>query len=483
MEKTNITFHAVVLAGGGGTRLWPLSRENYPKQFLKLLGEHSLLQETVLRVGRLVPEERVWIVTARTQEPAVREQLSSITGCEREMFHVLSEPLPRNTAAAIGLAAVHLLQQDPEAVMAVLPADHWITKRDRFLELLSSAVERAQEGDLSTLGIIPDRPETGYGFILRGEPTRKHQQPYDEAYRVKRFVEKPDLETAKHYLTRRDYYWNAGIFVWRATTILEEIASFLPELHSQLEEIRQSLNGNSYEETLSAVYPQMDSVSIDYGVLEKSSRLIVVPADIGWSDLGEWSTIHHLSPQDDQGNTLGDNVLNIDSRNTFVYSNRPVIAAIGLEDMVVVDTDDALLICPQKRTQDVRAIVHQLKSRNGHLTAHALTEHRPWGFYTVLQEGKQHQVKRIVVNPGASLSLQLHHHRSEHWVIVSGVAKVINGDQEFLLRTGRSTYIPVTTKHRLSNPGTEPLEIIEIQTGSYLGEDDIERFDDLYGRA
>ena len=489
-------LHAVILAGGGGTRLWPLSRTNYPKQFLKLLGEYTLLQQTVLRLGGSIPPERLWVVTGREQEPTVRAQLSALPGLQGDAVQVLSEPVARNTAAAIGLAAVHLQRIDPQAVMVVLPADHWIEHRSTFVALLQSTAELAQQGALVTLGIVPDRPETGYGYI---QVTRDSVQVGEKresesvspassqvsfaAYHVAQFVEKPALQLAQEYLASGCYYWNAGIFLWRAAAILEEIASYLPLLHQGLEEIAQSLDSNSREETLAEVYPRLESLSIDHGVLEKSARLVVVPADIGWSDLGEWTAIHRLSPRDERGNALSPNVLDIDGENSLVYGSRRLIATIGLKDTVVVDAEDALLICPNDRVQEVKAVVRQLQACGAEVAQSARTVYRPWGSYTVLEEGNCFKVKRLLVNPGAALSLQLHHHRSEHWVVVAGVAKVTNGDQEFLLRVGQSTYIPLETKHRLTNPDPEPLEIIEVQTGSYLGEDDIIRFADLYRRG
>lgn len=479
-------LHAVILAGGSGTRLWPLSRTHYPKQFLQLLGEHTLLQQTVLRLDNLIPLERIWIVTGSDQAHIVRSQLSALFGPDGDKVHTLVEPLPKNTAAAVGLAAIHAQRQDSEAVLVVLPAEHWIEQQSAFCSLLHQAAKLAQQRVLVTLGIVPDYPATGYGYIRRGESVAVPQQSLPEAllaYKVVQFVEKPDLPTAQRYLTSGDYYWNAGIFLWKASTLLEETARYLPFLAQGLEEIAQGLDNDTVEQPLAAVYSKLESVSIDYGILEKSVRLIVVPADIGWSDLGDWMTIHRLSPKDARGNVLSSNVLDIESENSFVYSKRRKIATIGLKNTVVVDAEDALLICPVDRTQDVRAIVHQLRA-DGEEVAHvSRTVHRPWGTYTVLEEGVGFKVKRLVVQPGAALSLQLHHYRSEHWVVVKGIAHVTNGELESQLHVGQSTYVPQGTIHRLSNAGTEVLEIIEVQTGAYLGEDDIVRFADLYERV
>ncbi len=486
-------LHAVILAGGSGTRLWPLSRTHYPKQFLQLLGEHTLLQQTVLRLDNLIPPERIWIVTGSDQAHIVRSQLASLLGLDEDKVHILAEPLPKNTAAAIGLAAIHAQRQDSEAMLVVLPADHWIERQNAFGSLLDGAAKLAQHGVLVTLGIVPDYPATGYGYICRGAPVVVLRESLPErlvaykvrlvAYKVRQFVEKPDLPTAREYLLSDTYYWNAGIFLWKASTILEEIALYLPLLAQGLEEIGQCLDNDTTEQTPAVVYSKLEAVSIDCGILEKSARLIVVPADIGWSDLGDWMTIHRLSPKDARGNVLSPNVLDIGSENSFVYSNRRKIATIGLKNTVVVDAEDALLICPIDRTEEVRTIAHRLRA-DGEEVAHvSRTVHRPWGTYTVLEEGAGFKVKRLVVHPGAALSLQLHRYRSEHWVVVSGVAQVTNGDLECQLHVEQSTYVPQGTVHRITNPGSELLEIIEVQTGPYLGEDDIVRFADLYQRV
>jgi mannose-1-phosphate guanylyltransferase/mannose-6-phosphate isomerase len=479
-------LHAVILAGGGGTRLWPLSRTHSPKQFLSLLGEHTLLQQTALRLAAIVPPERLWIVTSKEQELLVKTQLSALPNLGELPPRVLTEPVGRNTAAAIGLAALHLQRVDSRAVMAVFPADHWVARPEAFAALVLQAAAVAEQEVLVTVGIVPDRAETGYGYIQRGEslpfiPTSHHT---NAIYCVERFVEKPDRQTAEAYVASGHYYWNAGIFFWRASAILEEIALYLPALYAALLQIAARLD-NGTEEALATIYPRLESISIDSGVLEKSTRAVVVPADIGWSDLGEWTAIHRLSPQDEHGNMFSPNVLNVGSKNSFVLGADPqrTIATIGLENMMVVDVEDALLICPKEQVQEVRTVVHELRSRGADVVHAPRTVQRPWGMYTVLQEGDHYKVKRVVVQPGASLSLQLHRHRSEHWVVVRGEAHIINGEHEALLQASQSTYIPAGTKHRLANPGTELLEIIEVQTGPYLGEDDIVRFADLYGRS
>jgi mannose-1-phosphate guanylyltransferase / mannose-6-phosphate isomerase len=479
-------LHAVILAGGSGTRLWPLSRADYPKQFLQFLGDLTLLQQTVARLQRVIPAGRVWVVTGKEQEFLVRSQLDSLAGFEGNKAHILVEPLPRNTAAAIGLAAVHIRERDPQGVMVILPADHWIGQQSAFMALVRNAASLARQGMLVTLGIVPDRPETGYGYIRRGGPVSDPLAPLPNglvAYQVDRFVEKPHPVSAQHYVASKEYYWNAGIFLWQVSAILAEIAIHLPVLRQGLGEISQHLGGDESWDVLSAVYARLEAISIDYGVLEKSARLVVVPADIGWSDLGDWTAIHRLSARDEQGNTLGANVLNIKSENSFIYGNGRLIATIGLKDTMVVDTTDALLICAADHAQEVKTIAQQLQVRGAEEAYTSHTVHRPWGTYTILEEGRGFKVKRIAVHPGAALSLQLHRHRSEHWVIVTGVAQVTNGERECRLEVGQSTYVPPLTRHRLANPGPEILEVIEVQTGSYLGEDDIARFDDLYHRT
>ena len=504
-------LHAVILAGGSGTRLWPLSRGHYPKQFLQFLGAHTLLQQTVLRSGEVIAAERVWVVTGQEQEFIVRSQLSSLPGFAGNSAHILVEPSGRNTAAAVGLAAVHIQRQDPHAVMVVLPADHWIERQSAFVTLIRGAAGLACRGFLVTLGIVPDRPETGYGYIRRGtalrtaatadpnsidpiNPTNSANPttpitPTDptnsvESYHVEQFVEKPDEGTAQRYLASGEYYWNGGIFLWQAATILTEIAAYMPALSQGLAEIARGLDGEGAGDTTAAVYAGLAPLSIDHGVLEKSSRLVVVPADIGWSDLGDWTAIYRLLPRDAHGNALSPHVLARESEDSLIYGNTGrTIAAIGVKNIVVIDTEDALLICPHDRVQEVKGVVQQLQAQGVAAVHVSRTVQRPWGTYTVLEEGVGFKVKRVVVRPGAALSLQLHHSRNEHWVVVTGVAQVINGELECRLDVGQSTYVPHGTVHRLSNPGTEVLEIIEVQTGSYLGEDDIVRFDDLYQRG
>lgn len=471
-------LHVVILAGGGGTRLWPLSRPDCPKQFLTLLSENSLLQKTVLRVEGIAPPERIWIITSTEHQSLVRSHLSQLPNFAADTVHIVTEPVGRNTAAAIGLAAVHLQQIDPEAVMLVLPADHWIERDREFADLVQNSIDWAKQGFLVTFGIIPSRPETGYGYIQRGQSCAPIPQR-NSAYHVVRFVEKPSLALAKEYVASNNYYWNAGIFLWQAATIMQEITTHLPPLASTLREVALSFHNDTTSTILAALYPHLHSVSIDNGVLEKSAKIVVVPADIGWSDVGEWTAIHRLSPQDEQGNAVHGQALVKESANSFVYSSHRPIAVIGLSNMVVVEDKDAVLICAQEHIQEVRTIGPHLPAYNlaiSDSSDSSTAVQRPWGTYTVLEERAYYKVKRLVVNPGFSLSLQYHSYRNEHWVVVQGTARVINGGEEFQLHTNQSAYIPQGTVHRLANPGPEILEVIEVQTGSYFGEDDIVRY-------
>jgi len=472
--------YAVILAGGSGTRFWPLSRELYPKQFLKINGPKTLLEQTIHRLGDLIPLDKTYVVA---NEKYVQDIKGLFPASGRTMGpHILMEPMGRNTAPAIGLAALQLEQKDPDAVMAVFPADHLIKKTKTFAQVMKAASAMAEQGSLVTLGIKPTGPETGYGYIRAGSRLTFPNSRKTKVYLVDAFVEKPDRITAKRYLRSGRYFWNSGIFVWKAAVILKEIEQLLPELHKQLMEIKESLGTDREEMTLAQAYSQLDAVSIDYGVMEKARRVVMIEADIAWTDLGSWTAIGEVAKTDRKGNVLVGNVLDLDSRNSVVYGDKRLVATIGLDHMIVVDSPDATLVCTKDRAQDVKKVVEQLKKRGAQEQYVHRTVYRPWGSYTILEEDQGYKIKRLVVKPGARLSLQLHSHRSEHWVVVSGVARVTCGDRIYDVRANESTYIPMGTKHRIENPGNQPLQIIEVQNGSYLGEDDIVRFDDDYGR-
>jgi mannose-1-phosphate guanylyltransferase/mannose-6-phosphate isomerase len=394
------------------------------------------------------------------------------------------EPEAKNTAPALGLAALHLERIDPESIMVVLAADHSIRKSDVFLKILKSAAEAARQNYLVTLGIKPDRPDTGYGYIKAGMNVADGSFLLSDSgvYRVEKFVEKPNIETAREYLKSGRYFWNSGIFIWKTKTLLKEIETHFPHLYQALIEIKKSIGTDGESNVIKEVFKKLAPISIDYAVMEKTDRAAVIPADIGWSDVGSWTALDDVSDRDKSGNVITGNVIDIDSHDSIVYADKRLIASIGLKDTVVVDTPDATLVCSKEKAQDVKKVVEELKKRKADEHLIHRTVYRPWGSYTVLEGGERYKIKRIVVNPGAKLSHQLHHHRSEHWVVVAGTARVTSGENVYDVHPNESTYIPMSTKHRLENLGKIPLQIIEVQNGEYLEEDDIVRFGDDYNR-
>jgi len=469
----------IIMAGGSGTRFWPLSREKMPKQLLRIGGDDTLIQQTVDRVLPVVPGGHIFFVTNQGLADDIRAQLVSRFGGAWDRNFIL-EPQAKNTAPAIGLAALHVSRIDPDGILAVLSADHVIKDPSAFRRCLATAERAAQEGYLVTLGIRPNRPETGYGYIRAGGPVAVNG--ISGVLQVERFVEKPDLPTAQEYLRSGHYYWNSGMFVARASVFLREIERHLPRLHAGLQEIRKSIGTDRLSRTVADVFAGLEPVSIDYGVMERTTMAAVVPADIGWSDVGSWTALDDVSEKDAAGNIVAGNVIDIGCRDSVLYADQRLVATIGLRDLIVVDTPDATLVCSRERAQDVKKVVDELKRRKAEEHVTHRTVHRPWGSYTVLEEGEGYKIKRIVVSPGAKLSSQLHHHRSEHWVVVTGMARVTNGERVYDVQHNESTFIPVGTKHRLENPGAGPLQIIEVQNGPYVGEDDIVRFDDDYHR-
>ncbi len=470
-------MYAVILAGGSGTRFWPLSREATPKQLLRVFGEKTMIQQTVSRLRDTLPAGNIYIITGRKYVPDIRSQVEAVAGAG---LKIVTEPEARNTAPAIGLAALYIRRRSADAVMAVMPSDHVITKDDAFRKVLKKAAEIARKGYLTTIGVLPDRPETGYGYIQKGASLTKTDGI--EGFKVQRFVEKPDAATARKYLKSGDYLWNSGIFVWRAKDILAEIRRQMPELHKGLASIEKAIGTKKEEEVTREVFSGIRPVSIDYGVMEKAARVAVVSADIGWCDMGSWIALAEVSPKDAVGNVITGNVIDIGSKDSIIYAGSRLIATIGLKGTVVVDTPDATLICGKEHTQDVRKVVVELKKKGAEELLEHVTVVRPWGSYTVLEVGNRYKIKRIVVNPGAKLSHQLHHHRSEHWVVVSGTARVTVGDKTYNVHPNESTYVPLSTGHRLENPGKVPLHLIEVQNGDYTAEDDIIRLEDDYGR-
>ena len=485
MQKGQHHIFAVIMAGGSGTRFWPLSREKMPKQLLKIGAEDTLIQETVKRVLPLIKREDIFVVTNHDLSDAINTQLSAKFGDTWDMNFIL-EPEARNTAPALGLAALHLNRIDPEGIMVVFSADHAIRKADEFLGLLRLAGDAAADNYLVTLGIKPDRPETGYGYIKAGDLCYgsgvKGQESDDACVcRVEAFVEKPNVDTAREYIRQGNYYWNSGIFIWKISALLQEIEKHAPSLHKGLIEIQKHIGTDKETEVIRQVFNRLESISIDYAVMEKTDRAAVIPADIGWSDVGSWTALDDVSDRDASGNVIAGNVIDIDSHDSIIYAEKRLVATIGLKNVVVVDTPDATLVCSKDRAQDVKKVVEVLKKgKSGEHLIHT-TVHRPWGSYTILEEGDRYKIKRLVINPGTKLSHQLHNHRSEHWVVVSGTARVTN-ENVYDVHPNESTYIPMSTKHRLENPGKIPVQIIEVQNGEYLEEDDIVRLDDDYNR-
>jgi mannose-1-phosphate guanylyltransferase / mannose-6-phosphate isomerase len=475
------TVYPVIMAGGSGTRFWPLSRQLFPKQLLKIIGDETLIQQTMRRVVAGAVPEHVMISTNPPQAESIRVQLSEWKDALKDNF--VLEPEGRNTAPAIALVALHLLRRDPDAVMLVVPADHIVKGQKDFDAAVALAADLAHQGLLVTFGIKPIRPETGYGYIKPDGKTVLGKRGALKGYRVGRFVEKPNAVKAAQYLKAGDYYWNSGMFVWRAATILEEIRRHQPALARGIERIGRLLQENASRAKIDEEYRGLPAISIDNGVMEKSDKAAMVPVSFKWSDVGSWGSLDEVAKKDKAGNVVGGRVVDIDSQRSVVYGDRRVVATIGLTDMVVVDTPDATLVCPKSRAQDVKRIVDILKQQGAPEHLEHLTVHRPWGSYTVLEEGPGYKVKRVTVNAGGRLSLQLHHKRSEHWVVIAGTARVTRGEEVFDLEVGQSTAIPVETKHRLENPAQETLHIIEVQNGPYLGEDDIVRFKDDYGRT
>lgn len=477
-------MHIVIIAGGSGSRLWPVSREAHPKPFIRMEDGYSLLQKTYLRGQAASAVESVTTVTNRDLFFRTEDDYRELN--PSEPLHYVLEPFGRNTAPAVAAAALELKRRyGEEALMLVLPADHLIQDEAAFAEAVATAADAATEGQLVTFGIRPTHAETGFGYI---EVAESHPATSRMALKVERFVEKPALELAEAYLAGGRHLWNAGMFCFRVGTLLEELSVHAPELlgavRSTLKAAQSSEgDGHSVTRLCAKAFAEVADDSIDYALMEKSSRVAVVPCEIGWSDIGSWLAMAELVEPDAAGNrVIGEAELENASGN-YIRSTFRLTAAVGVQDLVIVDTPDALLVAHKEQSQDVKKIVQRLKAKGGELHQHHVTVHRPWGTYTVLEEGDRFKMKRIVVKSGASLSLQMHHHRSEHWIVVSGTAKVVNGEKEILLCTNESTYIPAGHKHRLENPGVIPLVLIEVQSGEYLGEDDIVRYEDTYGRC
>ena len=475
-QTTKRRIHPVILSGGAGTRLWPLSRALYPKQLLALASERTMLQETVARFADTAKFDAPIIVCNDAHRFIVAEQLREQGIAPRS---ILLEPEGRNTAPAAAIAALVLAEVDADAMMLMLPSDHVIGKAARFHKAVATAARAASRGALVTFGIAPTGPETGYGYIRIGDAV----SGIAGCHEVRSFVEKPDLKTAKRYLADGDYFWNSGIFLFRVADYLGELERLQPETvaacRAAIDRGREDLDFFRLD---GDAFAKATAESIDYAVMEHTRTAAVVPVDMGWNDVGSWSALRDISDIDDDGNVLVGDVITEDVHGSYIRSEDRLIAAIGVRDMVIVATDDSVLAVPRDRVQDVKKVVERLRdSERSEHTTHTRV-YRPWGHYQNIDLGERFQVKRITVNPGAQLSLQKHHHRAEHWIVVNGTAKVTRGDESLLLHENQSTYIPLGVMHRLENPGMVPLNLIEVQSGGYLGEDDIVRFEDDYGR-
>lgn len=463
----------VIMAGGSGTRLWPLSRGNYPKQFLPLSGEQTMLQNTISRLNGLVHSPAMLICNEEHRFIAA-EQVRQLGVQHSGLF---LEPVGRNTAPAIALAAFKAVEKGENPLLLILAADHVIDDPIAFQHSINQAVELAKQDKLVTFGIVGNKPETGYGYIKRGEQ-------FNNGFVVDSFVEKPSLEMAKKYIDSGDYYWNSGMFLFKASRYLEELNTFRPDIYEACEKAMQVQNDDmDFVRIDKAAFEKCASESIDYAVMEHTKDAVVVPMDAGWSDVGGFSALWDVSTKDKNGNVFTGDVKAINTKNTLVFGEDKLVATIGIEDLVIINTKDVVLVAHKDQSQHVKAIVQQLKAENRSEAVTHREVYRPWGKYDSVDSGERFQVKRITVKPGAKLSVQMHHHRSEHWIIVSGAAKVRIDGAEQLVTENESVYIPITAVHALENPGKVDLELIEVQSGSYLGEDDIVRFEDCYGRV
>ncbi|WP_272878384.1 mannose-1-phosphate guanylyltransferase/mannose-6-phosphate isomerase [Stutzerimonas stutzeri] len=465
----------VIMAGGSGSRLWPLSRQLNPKQFLALTdAQLSMLQSTIRRLEGLEAGLPLLICNEQHRFLAA-EQLRQLG---MEQTRILLEPVGRNTAPAIALAALQATQEGADPILLVLAADHLIQDVDAFHSSIQAAMPFAIGGKLVTFGIVPTNPETGYGYIEKGRVLG------EGGFAVNRFVEKPSLIIAEEYLASGEYFWNSGMFMFRASRYLDELERHQPSI---LAACRQALAAGTQDMHFvrvdAATFAACPEDSVDYAVMEKTDAAVMVPLDAGWSDVGSWTALWETSKKDAEGNVFKGDILGHATRNSFVHADSRLVATLGVEDLVIVETKDAVLVAHKSQVQDVKRIVERIKANDRHEHLSHREVYRPWGMYDAIDSGHRYQVKRITVQPGAKLSVQMHHHRAEHWVVVSGTARVTNGDKTYLVTENQSTYIPVGQVHALENPGVIPLELIEVQSGSYLGEDDIVRFEDQYGRA
>ena len=471
-----MNIYPVILSGGSGTRLWPMSRTSMPKQFLGLASKLSLLQETALRAVATCDGPATFVCNEEHRF-LLAEQIRTISVSARA---IVLEPIGRNTAPAVTVAALGLIEDDPDAVLIVMPSDHVVRNVPEFTSAVHKAAAAAMQGHLVTFGIHADRPETGYGYIQAGRAL--HDCP--GCHRITAFLEKPDLPTAQKYIASRGYYWNSGMFLFKARVYLDEIKRLCPQMYDLCEEALKDGSGDhDFVRLHSESFRRCPSDSIDYVLMEKTDLGAVIPVDMGWSDVGSWSALWDINEKSAGENVLRGDVYTEDTANTYISAESRFVAAVGVDDLVIIETVDAVLVASKDKAQNVKQVVEHLKAHGRHEHASHRRVSRPWGTYESVDHGDRFQVKRITVNPGAKLSLQMHHHRAEHWVVVRGTARVTRGEEHLLISENESTYIPLGTAHRLENPGKVPLELIEVQSGAYLGEDDIVRLEDVYGRA
>jgi len=464
----------VILSGGSGTRLWPLSRKNYPKQYLSLLSEKTMLQETILRLNGLDNLSNPVIICNSIHRFLVAEQCQQIN---IDNPTILLEPVGRNTAPAIAAAAIQSIKDSGDSLLLVLSADHVIEDIKAFHDSINIAVKHALEGRLSIFGIVPTNANTGYGYINSSE------ENIHGSYKVKNFIEKPSLQNAKSYIAQGNYLWNSGMFMFKASVLIDELNSYLPDTMSLVTKaVDNSTRDLDFIRLEKQAFELIPNNSIDCALMEKSNNVVVIPLDAQWSDIGSWSALYDIGEKDQNGNVLKGDVIVQDTTNTYVSANNHMIAVIGVDNLIVVDTPDATFISTIEKTHKVKSIINSLESKGRNEFEEHRKVHRPWGWFDSIESGKHFQVKKLHVFPGSKLSLQMHHKRAEHWIVVNGLASVINGEDAFILREGESTFIPIGVTHSLENKTSSQLEIIEIQSGAYLGEDDIVRFEDIYGR-
>ncbi len=461
----------LILAGGSGARLWPMSRELYPKQLLKLNSQNSLFQNTFLRLQKLTSPDKIITVTNTKHSGDIKMQLSQLGDIP---VQILSEPTAKNTAPAIAMGVDYCLKTITDAVFLVMPSDHLILDDEKFSSTVKKGYELAKLGNIVTFGIKPSFADTGYGYI------KAESSLTENAFKVDEFKEKPDEKTAQEYVDSGIYYWNSGIFMFSGSVILKEFEKYCPDISLAMANLEylESNDGVTFDS-----FDKMPSISIDYAVMEKSDRIALLPLESDWNDLGSWQSIYDISQKDESKNVMSGQIVNVGSTNSLIYSNSKCIAAVGLDNVVLVETEDAILACDKNNTQDVKKVFDELKKQGSDLTMIHKTVFRPWGFYTCIEGGEGYLIKKIQVNPKQKLSIQMHNHRSEHWVVISGRAKVILENEEYMLEAGQSIDIPLQAKHSLQNPYQEPLSIIEVQKGDYISEDDIIRFEDMYGRV